>query len=445
VTKATTSRYELPRIRLENDLVPKHKAYDPGEALTEASRCLYCYDAPCTIACPTSIDVPAFIKGIASANVIGAAETILSANILGASCARVCPVEVLCEGSCVYVDWGRKPIEIGRLQRFATDNGADGVEFERQPDTGHSIGFVGAGPASLACAAKLALLGHTTVIYEKSELPGGLNTAGIAPYKMQAPTAIEEAEFVESLGVTIKTGVAVGVDITPEDLLSKHDVVFLGIGLGDDSNLDVPGGDAEGVVGAVDWIRRLKTDAAMSVNHVQSAVVIGGGNTALDAARELARLGVAETRLIYRRTVDRMPGYEHELYGAKYDGVTVVTDALVKAVIVLDGKVESVQLVRAEDGRPTEEDVGTIPVDLVVVATGQARLRDLADKFEGVEFDQRGHIVVDPETGQTGNPNVFAGGDACNGGKEVVNAVDEGQRAALAIHQKLTGTPGEES
>lgn len=319
MTQATSSKYELPGVRLETDLAEKYPDYDSGEALAEASRCLYCFDAPCTVACPTSIDIPAFIKSIATANVVGAAGTILSANILGASCARVCPVEVLCEGSCVYMGWGREPIRIGRLQRYATDNGTDGVEFDRQPDSGFSVGLIGAGPASLACAARLAILGHRAVIYEKSEFPGGLNVSGIAPYKMQAPLAIAEAEFVESLGVTIKTGVTVGVDISADELLADHDVVFLGIGLGGDSRLEVPGGDAEGVVGAVDWIRRLKTDAGLSVKHIRSAAIIGGGNTALDAARELAQLGVAEVRLLYRRTVDRMPGYVHELDGAKHD------------------------------------------------------------------------------------------------------------------------------
>ncbi len=432
-----SNKYQLPRVRLENDLVAKYPAYDAGEALSEAARCLYCYDAPCTVACPTSIDIPEFIRRIATENVVGAADTILTANLLGASCARVCPVEVLCEGSCVYTGWGRKPIEIGRLQRYATDNGAGDVSFDKQPPTGFSVGLVGAGPASLACAGRLALLGHGAVIYEKSDIPGGLNATGIAPYKMQAPGAIEEAEFVESLGVSIETGVAIGEDITPEELLEKHDAIFLGVGLGGDSSLEVRGGDADGVIGAVEWIRGLKTGDTMSVHHVKSAAVIGGGNTALDAARELAQLGVEEVRLLYRRTVDRMPGYSHELAGARRDSVIVVTDTLVEEVVVEDGKAVALKLVRADNGQPTGENTGILPVDLVVVATGQARMRDLIESFPSVEVDGKGHIVTDPASGVTGNRLIFAGGDACNGGKEVVNAVDEGQRAARAIHELL--------
>ncbi len=434
--------YSLSPNRLETRFPPKYPVYDLGEALAEANRCLYCFDAPCIRACPTSIDIPTFMKKIASDNVRGSAKTILSANLLGESCARVCPVEVLCEGDCVYTTWGRTPIAIGRLQRYATENGTRFVQFESKPATGKSVALVGAGPASLACAGRLALLGHEAVIYEKGTLPGGLNTTGVAPYKMPADEVLHEVEFIGSLGVKIETGVEVGRDISADQLLEKHDAVFLGLGLGADSNVDALGRDTGGVVGAVEWIRRMKTDPNMSLDSVRHAAVLGGGNTALDAARELAQLGVEHVRLVYRRSEAEMRGYKHEWMQAKKEGVVLVPNAIVKEIVSQNGTVSSLSLVRARNGKPTDHELDDIPVDLVVIAIGQARLMELVNTFQGVECDGRGHIIADEATGVTGNPRVFAGGDACNGGKEVVNAVAEGQLAATAIDAMLMGSDG---
>jgi len=434
--------YSLSQNRLETRFPPKYPAYDLGEALAEANRCLYCFDAPCIRACPTSIDIPTFIKKIASDNVRGSAKTILSANLLGESCARVCPVEVLCEGDCVYTTWGRTPIAIGRLQRYAMENGARFVQFESKPTTGKSVALVGAGPASLACAGRLALLGHEAVIYEKGTLPGGLNTTGVAPYKMPADEVLHEVEFIGSLGVKIETGVEVGKDISADELLEKHDAVFLGPGLGEDSQMDALGRDTGGVVGAVEWIRRMKTDPKMSLDSVRHAAVVGGGNTALDAARELAQLGVEHVRLVYRRSEVEMRGYQHEWRQAKKEGVVLVPNAIVKQVVSQNGTVSSLSLVRASNGKPTGDELDEIRADLVVVAIGQARLTELVNMFPGVECDGRGHIIAEEESGVTGNPRVFAAGDACNGGKEVVNAVAEGQRAATAIDAMLMGSDG---
>jgi len=388
-------------------------------------------------ACPTHIDIPTFIKKIATGNLRGSARTILEANLLGASCARVCPVEVLCEGECVYTGWGRKAIEIGRLQRYAMDHAASPDLLETLPPNGRSVACVGAGPASLACAGTLALRGYDVVLYEARPLPGGLNTTGVAPYKMDAVTSLEEVAFVESLGVEIRTGVAIGRDITGTELLERHEAVFLGVGLGADSFLGIPGEEGPGVIGAVDWIERMKTDPALTLDGVQRAAVIGGGNTALDVAREMAQLGVPEVRLVYRRSEAEMKGYHHEWMEAKREGVVLVPDAVVREVVREGETVKALRLARAEGGRATGQELPPLAVDTVVLAIGQAKLLDLVSEFEGVEVDRRGWIVADEVTGATGNPRVFAGGDARNGGREVVNAVDEGQRAARTIDALL--------
>jgi glutamate synthase (NADPH/NADH) small chain len=410
-----------------------------GEALLEADRCLYCVDAPCIPACPTGIDIPTFIRKIGSGNLSGSARTILKSNLLGASCARVCPVEVLCEGACVMNRWGKRPIQIGRLQRHAMQHGARPDLLPRAPRSGFSVGLVGTGPASLACGGALTLLGHEAVLYERSALPGGLNTSGVAPYKMDAGSAMAEIAFLVDLGVEIRSGVEIGRDLTGADLLSRHDAVFLGPGLGGDTPLGVPGEEGPGVVGAVAWIADLKTRPGVSVEGVRRAVVVGGGNTALDACRELAQLGVAEVRLVYRRTEAEMKGYRHEWRAARNEGVALVPEAVVTEVVREDGRPALVRLVRARDGKPTGEPLPPLPVDLVVVAIGQAGLRRLVAEFPGVEMDRAERIVADAGTGRTGNPRVWAGGDARNGGREVVHAVAEGQRAARSIHGVLSG------
>ncbi len=436
--KATTD-YGLADGRLETEIAPRKLPLDPSAALSEATRCLYCFDAPCIQACPTSIDVPTFIKRIAHGNLPGAARTILEANLLGASCARACPVEVLCEGSCVYTEWGQKPIEIGRLQRYALEHGAARLDWQTASATGQSIGLIGAGPASLACAGTLAQLGHQAVIYERSRLPGGLNATGIAPYKLPTAVALEEVAFVESLGVEVRCGVEVGKDVTISALLDRHAALFVAPGLGGDSRLGVPGEELSEVHGAVDWIARMKIDPAVTLRGIRSAAVVGGGNTAIDAARELAQLGVPRVQLVYRRDPSRMKGYAHEWRAAQTDGVSMLPNAVVTRVQESPhgaGRVE-IALRRAEEGRATEEVLEPLLVDLVLVAIGQERLGEFVAALPGVEVDTRGCIVTDSE-GRTANPRIFAGGDAVNGGREVVHAVDSGQRAARALDARLT-------
>jgi glutamate synthase (NADPH/NADH) small chain len=429
----------LPEKRAEHRLPDAKPVFAPGEAVIEAQRCLYCHDAPCVQACPTGIDIPTFIRKIATGNVAGSARVILSANLLGYSCARVCPVEVLCVGACVYNAWHRNPpIAIGRLQRYATETTLAEANrlLPRASGNGKRVACVGAGPASLACAGYLALEGFRVTVYEKRPLAGGLNTTGVAPYKMHAEAALAEVAFVRSLGVEIRTGVEIGRDILPEALLAEHDAVFLGAGLGDDTRLGVPGEEGAGVVGATAWIEGLKLAADFGLDGVQRAVVVGGGNTAIDAARELARLGVPSVRMLYRRTRAEMSGYAHEMEQGRLDGVTLVERA-VPAGFERDGG-GRLTGVRLADGR-------TEACELALIAIGQASLGPLATRFPGVSTDAKGHVTADPATGRTANPKVFAGGDAMNGGELVVTAVQEGKRAARGICAALGITPGPES
>ncbi len=244
-------------------------AFTKNSAVTEANRCLYCYDSPCKTACPTHIDIPGFIKKIATGNLKGSAKTILESNWIALTCAKACPVEELCEGACVYNDKDEKPIEIGRLQRYAIDNYfASGMPalFKAKEKNGMSVGIIGSGPAGLACGAELALLGYDVQIYESSEVPGGLSTWGIAPYKVRQEDSLKEVELVKNLGVKIKTGVRIGESISIDELLNTHDAVFIGIGLGESSKLNIPGENLEGIVGALSFIENVKKEKWNSVD-----------------------------------------------------------------------------------------------------------------------------------------------------------------------------------
>ncbi len=433
---------DLPAGRLEEQFPEQKPLLSPAEAAAEANRCLFCYDAPCVAACPTAIDVPRFIRKIATGNLTGSARTILEANLLGYSCARVCPVEVLCVGACVYNALDQPPIAIGRLQRYATEQVLAGHRrvLPVKPRRPGRVALVGGGPASLACAGTLALEGVEAVIYERARLGGGLNTLGIAPYKLRAADALKEVAFVESLGVRIQTGVEVGEDLPVDRLFAEFDAVFLGIGLGGDTRLRVPGEEGAGVLGATALIERVKHDPAFRLAPSSRAVVVGGGNTAIDAARELARLGVSVT-LVYRRGREGMRGYDHELRQALHEGVHLRPNRAPVAVERRDGCVTALRIAETHDGRPVDGTEDAIATDLVVVAIGQARLAGLVSRFPGVECDARSRIVVDPATGRTGNPRVYAGGDCVNGGKEVVNAVAEGRDAARAIVAALGSRP----
>lgn len=413
-------------------------AYSPGQALVEANRCLFCADAPCIKACPTGIDIPQFIRKIATENVKASAKTIFEANILGMSCARVCPVETLCVGDCVYNHMDEPPIQIGKLQRYATDIAfeQDWRFFEPGPDTGKSVGLVGAGPASLACAHELRRRGHACTIYDKRTVVGGLNTTGVAPYKMRADRSDDEAQWVLGIGgIDVAEGVEIGTDKTWDELLSGHDALFLGVGLGPDHWLDVPGRDLDGVVGAVDFIERFKL-GAVDLSHVRKAVVVGGGNTAIDAVRELVGLGVDSVTMVYRGVEDKMSGYAHEWKAAKVEDVRASWRSQPVA-FEGDKAVTGVRVDLLDDNKKPTGEQRVIEADLVLLAIGQAKLETLLQGLGQVSFE-RGKVVVDGSQATT-RAGVWAGGDCANGGKEVVNAADEGKRAAVAIDAFLQG------
>jgi glutamate synthase (NADPH/NADH) small chain len=409
------------------------------EARVEASRCLYCYDAPCVTACPTHIDVPRFIRQIAAADPLGAGETILEANALGHSCARVCPVEVLCEGACVYHDWHEKPIQIARLQRFATDatHAAGELPFEAGPDNGRRVAIVGAGPAGAACAAYLRRLGYAVAIFEKRRIPGGLNSFGVAEYKMDQRTSLEELRMLFRLGVDVKTGRAVDAALAAR-LSKDFDAVFLGVGLAKTRGLGVPGADLPGVFDALSFIERVKARDAGLLGSSATTVVVGGGNTAIDAVTQSKRTGTDKVVLAYRRGREDMSAYDFEIELAKSDGAQLLLNAAPKRVLGRR-KVEGVEfaVTRTVKGKLVEEKRRVVVAcDRVIAAIGQEKDRSVAELF-GVALNADGTIKVDARTLRTSVAKVFAGGDAVNGGKEVVNAAADGKRAAWGIHQAL--------
>ena len=431
-----------PSDRAESVFEDFKPAYTPAQAVVEANRCLFCLDAPCITACPTGIDIPQFIRKIATGNVRGSAKTIFDSNILGMSCARVCPVEVLCVGDCVYNRMGQNPIQIGKLQRYATDTAFDAgwQYYEAGPPTGKTVALIGAGPASLACAHRLRRFGHAVVIFEKRPVIGGLNTTGVAPYKMKADRSLEEVDWILQIGgIDIKTGVEIGKDVSLAELEAKFDAVFLGIGLGPDNHLGVAGEDLAGVEGAVQFIERMKLGKVDL--GATCGVVIGGGNTALDAVRELAGLGLRDVTMIYRGTEAHMTGYAHEWKAGKVEGIKAAWQTQPIEYVGEAGKVTGVRCVKLDDKKkPIAGTEHVIPADVVLVAIGQAKLlADLAT-LDGIRMD-RARVLID-KTGFTGRPKWFAGGDLANGGKEVVNAAAEGRDAAHGIHAFLTtGAP----
>jgi len=416
-----------------------HPPFDGQSALTEANRCLYCFDAPCTAACPTHIDVPRFIKKIAQGNLRGSALTILDANILGASCSRVCPVDVLCEGACVYHRYNKKPIEIGRLQRHAMNvflqNGAVLPKKSTSLKYGR-VACIGAGPASLACAAELRQQGFAVTVFEQQPLPGGLNTYGVAEYKLRAADSLREIEMIRSLGVDF----CFREEVKPSALAkfeNEYDVIFLGIGLGAMHKLGIPGEDHPAVINALDFIARYKTAADLAVGrHV---VVIGAGNTAIDAARAARRLGAESVQVLYRRDQQHMAAFSFEYQQAISEGVEFRWWIQPTAIHLSSDKsaIESIECATIRTaGDGTLHCVACsefrVACDMLIPAIGQSPLLAFLETLRGVKVEH-GRVQVDRATGQTANPRYFAGGDCVNGGREVVDAVADGKRSALAI------------
>ena len=430
----------LPTDRGENVFTDFKKPYTKHQAVAEANRCLYCYDAPCITACPTSINIPKFIRRIADEDIKGSAKTIFDSNIMGMSCARVCPVEVLCVGSCVYNNAEQPPIQIGKLQRFATDQAfAHGWKFyEAGADTGKKVALIGAGPASLAAAHRLRRYGHAVTIFEASSHVGGLNTTGVAPYKMKADRALTEVEWLLSIGgVEIRNGVRIPTDISWEQLRADFDAVFIGFGLGVDKYMSVEHANANGIYGAVDYIAQMKT-TKVDVSATQHAVVIGGGNTAIDAVRELLGLGIANVTMVYRGDEEKMSGYMHEWVEAKKENAKASWRSQPVGFTAENGQVTGVICRKMDSAK--QEIAGsefTLAADLVLLAIGQGKQGDMTNGLPGIQV-QSGVVVVD-EHRATGCAGVYAGGDCINGGKEVVNAVADGDIAAQSIHTYLTG------
>jgi dihydropyrimidine dehydrogenase (NAD+) subunit PreT len=431
--------------QIEKNFAEISPALTEAEAVFEANRCLYCFDAPCMHACPTHIDVPAFIKKIASGNLLGSARVIFDANPIGATCARVCPVEALCEGACVEKTLLDKPIEIGRLQRYATDYAInEGRPIYAKGDAnGKSVGIIGSGPAGLSCATYLARLGYDVIVYEKKSLPGGLDTYGMAEYKMSQADSLAEVEAVRRVGVTflVDTEIVGGETETSEnritfaDLQNKHDAIFLAVGLGETNKLNVLDENLSGVIDALDFIEKVKTRDWKSVPLGKTVAVIGAGNTAIDAVTQARRLGAEKVLMVYRKTEKDISAYDYEYELAKKDGVEFIWQAAPIGILANEnGSVAALQCEKTDGSLQ----IFDIPCDMVIKAIGQQKQRSFLEAVAGVEVDEKGRVVVS-ETMQTSNPKIFAGGDCVNGGREAVDASQMGKHAAQGIHFALTG------
>jgi glutamate synthase (NADPH/NADH) small chain len=420
----------------------------PTEALVEADRCLECggphAPAPCAIACPAGVDVARFIAQIADEDPGAAAATIFEQNILGGTCARVCPVEVLCEGACVLEHEGRPPIAIGALQRYAMDWSYErDLAIRTRPDwNGMRVAVVGAGPAGLSCAGELASRGYAVTVYDEREEVGGLVRYAIAPYRQVRDPLPDEARALEKLGVNLRLGERITSREQFEALAAGADAVFLGVGLGADTKVSYPGDHLHGVWESLRFIEAIKAGQAPSVGD--RVIVIGGGNTAIDVAREAIRLGADEVTIVYRRTEAEMPAYPHEIEEAREEGVRFHFLAAPVAFLgeSLLVEVECVEMALGEpddSGRrrpvPREGSEFTIPADTVVKAIGQEPRSELTAWVHGLQLE-RGKVAVDSD-GRTGNGKFFCGGDAINGGASAVEAVRDGKRAAEAIDREL--------
>lgn len=423
--------------QIEKNFADIDPALTAAEAMYEANRCLFCYDAPCIQACPTGINVPSFIKKIASGNLTGSARVIFDANPIGASCARVCPVDVLCEGACVEKTLLHKPIEIGRLQRYATDHAfAAGKQlFEKGEPNGKSIGVIGSGPAGLSCATYLARLGYSVTVYERRSQPGGLDTFGMAEYKMPQSVSLAEVDQVRRLGVEFRLSTAVGRNIEFDELREAHDAIFIGVGLGATRHLEIPGEELGGVIDALHFIEQIKTRHWNNVPLGKHVAVIGAGNTAIDAVTQAKRLGAERVMLIYRRTESDAPAYEYEMELARKDGIEFHFQTT-PIEIIGDGRVRGLKC-RTADGSEV-----VIACDQVIKAIGQQKMSSFFENVAGVAVDEKGRVVVN-ENMQTSDPAVFAGGDCANGGAEAVDASQMGKMAAIGIHFSLTGERAE--
>ncbi len=424
-----------------------HPPLDHHEALVEADRCYFCYDAPCMNACPTSIDIPLFIRQISTGNPIGSAKTIFDQNILGGMCARVCPTETLCEEVCVRETAEGKPVQIGRLQRFATDTAMrQGKQFyERAAPTGKKIAVVGAGPAGLAAAHRLARYGHDVTIYEARPKAGGLNEYGIAAYKSTDDFAHAEVDYVTAIGgISIENGKALGRDVHLAELTASYDAVFLGMGLAGVNALRAEGEGADGVRDAVEFIAVLRQAQDLAELPVgRRVVVIGGGMTAIDAAVQSKLLGAEEVTICYRRGQEDMNASEFEQDLATANGVIIRHWLQPRRVVADGGKVAAIELeytaMQGEKLAGTGETL-LLPADQVFKAIGQSFVPAALNGSGPALALEKGRIKVDAE-GRTSLAKVWAGGDCVADAREdlTVAAVAAGRDAAESMHRALMG------
>jgi dihydropyrimidine dehydrogenase (NAD+) subunit PreT len=437
------AEYKKPKTEaeFENNFKQKNPLMNDTEAYYEASRCLFCYDAPCIKACPTSIDIPLFIKQIHTDNITGASKTIFDSNWLGNACGIVCPTGVLCEGACVYNHQDVPPIKIGRLQNYATNKTIDAgkVIFKVGKPNGRKIAIIGAGPAGIACACEARTLGYEVDLFEAKEQPSGLTVYGIAPYKITNEEVLKEVAYLQNqLGFNIKYKTAINSKEKLKSLEDEYNAIFIGVGLGKTRNLELEGEEKENVIGAVEFVEELRMKHH-KLAVPKKVVVLGGGNTAMDAASEAARMGAKKTVLAYRNSKEKMGAY-----GFEYDlAIRAGVDSLFNVTpiaITGNGKVEGVKFAKTEmvEGKLKTNMNNTFIVrcDMVIKATGQAKQGHLYGLIDNLEIDAKIRIKTNDEF-QTSNPMYFAGGDAINGGAEVVNAAYDGKMAAQGIHNWL--------
>ena len=430
----------LGKSEIDRNFSDLHPPLSRSEALIEADRCYFCYDAPCTTACPTGIDIPGFIQKIRSDNIRGSAHTILRENIMGGMCARVCPTEILCEDACVRNTYEEKPVNIGLLQRYATDPVLEQntALFERADSSGKTVAVVGGGPAGLSCAHRLAMLGHDVVVYNRDGKLGGLNEYGIAAYKTIDDFAQREVDYILSIGgIEIKNSVTLDTDFTLAELRDQYDAVFVGIGLGSVNQLGIDNEDLAGVEDAIDYIADLRQASDKSALPVgRNVVVIGGGMTAIDIAVQSKRLGAEQVVIAYRRGPEQMGASEFEQQLAQTDGVTIRHWAQ-PVGLQGDKSVVSIKLentsIGADGKLSATGETFVLDADVVFKAIGQ-KLVD--HELDGMQL-QGGRIVVD-ESHATSLANVWAGGDCVVGGNDLtVSAVQHGKVAAIAINEQL--------
>jgi dihydropyrimidine dehydrogenase (NAD+) subunit PreT len=437
---------------LEKNFHEVEKGLTDREAVEEANRCLYCYDPPCVKSCPTGIDIPSFIKKVATGNLKGSAKKIMLSNPVGASCARVCPTEELCEGACV-LNHSTKPIMIGKLQRYVTDWAIRNEEvlFKAGNKNGKTVAVVGGGPAGLSAARELARMGYTVTIFEAEKEAGGLNTYGIVSFRLPQEVSFWEVNQVKRLGVEIRTNMRVGKDISAKEILDQYDSVVLAVGMGKVPQLGIEGEDLDGVYDAIEFVKETKTKELTDKLVGKRVAVIGAGNTAIDGATCAVRLGAENVKILYRRTKEEMTAYDFEYEFAKQEGVEFRWLTAPKRIVGDEnGKVTHIECVRMKleepdaDGRrrpvPIEGSEFTMRVDVVIKAIGQTRHVDLIEEF-GLEHDD-GVVKVHPGKYQTSNQKVFACGDVIfdkgKGEAMVVTAAQQGKETAYALHQYLT-------